>query len=160
MFHIPGIFNFCGPHTASLCSFTYHLLIGCPRKGKRDYTQGRAYHVLFMLLFYTPQGLSENLSYSHFISCSLITLCFWGKIIYSFFSIHFPIKNIHLYLYSHSKFRFFFKWNILIKDGTGKQRAPSQGKQVRMCPRATLLFTVFQQTGHKDYLELEDPNKC
>lgn len=108
-------------------------------RGRRDYSQGRTHLVLFMLLFYKPQGPSENFRYSHFISCFLVTLCSWGKIIYSFFSIYFPIKNIHFYLYPHSKFNFF-------SSGTSWLRMEQEGKElphkIRMCSNVSYGHTA------------------
>lgn len=49
---------------SSPCSFTLYPLRSC--------------YVLFTLLFRTSQGTPENLSHSHFSSCSFIT-CFRGE---------------------------------------------------------------------------------
>lgn len=122
--------------------------------------EGKTHHVLLlMVLFYTSQSPSENLSYSRFTSCSFITSCFWGKSICSFFSNHFPIKNIHFRLYSHSKFSFFFMWWQLRVGQEGKELLYKIHKFACALKSHCCLLS-FLQSGHKDHLELGDATTC
>lgn len=155
MFHTPGIFNFCDIHAPSLYSFTHHQIMRCPREEKERLHPGELTMHSSCYLLYT----SEPIWKPQATSCSFITLCFWGKSIHSFLSIHSPIKNIHFYLYSIQNSAF-------SSCGTPWLRMGQEGKELLhkvnrftcvLRPHCCLLS--FVQCGHKDYLESKGLNK-
>lgn len=144
--HIPGILNFCPLLVASLSGAAYG-------KGKGDSAQGRTCSVLFMLLFRTFQGMHENLSYSHFTSCSFITLRFPSQSIFqlqSYTLIYIPNQN-----------------SALSSCGISWLRMEQEDKEwLHRINRFTLVlrphcnWLSFIQSRFRHYLELEGSNKC
>lgn len=142
--HIPGILNFCPLLVASLSGAAH-------RKGKGDSAQGRTCSVLFMLLFRTFQGTHENLSYSHFTSCSFIS--FPSQSIFqiqSYTLIYIPNQN-----------------SVSSSCGISWLRIEQEDKEwLHRINRFTLVlrphcdWLSFTQSRFRNYLELEGSNKC
>lgn len=105
MFHIPGIFNYCDPHAPSLYRFIHHQIMGGPREEKERLHPGEL-TTYSSCYFYTPQSPSENLTHSHFTSCSLKPCAFGVKVSTLFSQSIFQLKT-YTFIYIQLKIQLF-----------------------------------------------------